>query len=78
MEDYNINTQEGREAFINNYPTGYYMGADENRNEFVIFLKQGDGMTKTVTLSNGDEQVINYDASGKEVVIDKTKEEEKL
>lgn len=67
MKEYNINTSEGREAFINNYPTGYYMGADESRNEFVIYLTQGEGMVKTTVGPDVEDEVVNYDSHGNEV-----------
>lgn len=68
MLDYDINTQEGRKIFITNYPTGYYMGADEQRNEFVIYLTQGVEMVKTITDNMGNETVVRYNIEGKEII----------
>lgn len=66
MVNYNINTEEGRKIFIENYTSGYYGGADEQRNEFIIKLTQGAGMEKIVYLPDS-EYVVRYDKNGKEI-----------
>lgn len=67
MLDYNINTVEGRKVFISNYPSGYYSGADEQRNDFVITLTQGVGMKKHVYTPDS-EYTVYYDSNGEEFV----------